>query len=133
MLKKSAAAFGVVFLAIGALGFVPAAVPGGHLLGLFHINALHNIIHLASGAVALWAGLTSERNAKLYFRIFGIVYAAVAVLGFVYGDQPLLGLVANNTADTLAACSYCGCGAVSRLRHAGSACGNEGNNGVNAE
>jgi Domain of unknown function (DUF4383) len=100
MLKKIALVFGVVFVAVGLLGFVPAAAPEGHLLGLFHINPLHNVVHIASGAVALWAGLTNERNAKLYFQIFGVVYALVAVLGFVYGDQPILGLVANNAADT---------------------------------
>jgi formate hydrogenlyase subunit 4 len=100
MLKKIALVFGVVFVAVGLLGFVPAAAPDGHLLGLFHVNALHNVVHIASGAVALWAGLSSERNAKLYFQIFGVVYALVAVLGFVYGDQPILGLVANNAADT---------------------------------
>jgi hypothetical protein len=100
MLKKIALVFGVVFVAVGLLGFVPAAAPEGHLLGLFHINPLHNVVHIASGAVALWAGLTNERNAKLYFQIFGVVYALVAVLGFVSGDNPILGLVANNAADT---------------------------------
>jgi hypothetical protein len=99
MLKKIAVAFGVVFLVVGVLGFVPALTPEGHLLGLFHVNALHNVVHLASGAVALWAGLTSESNSKLYFQIFGVVYALVAVLGFVYGEEPILGLIANNMAD----------------------------------
>jgi hypothetical protein len=37
---------------------------------------------------------------RTFFRIFGIVYALVALLGFYYGDQALLGLIANNTADT---------------------------------
>jgi hypothetical protein len=100
MLKKIALVFGIVFIAVGLLGFVPAAAPDGHLLGLFHINPLHNVVHIASGAVALWAAMSTERNAKLYFQIFGVVYALVAVLGFVYGDQPILGLVANNAADT---------------------------------
>jgi hypothetical protein len=100
MLKKMALVFGVVFIAVGLLGFVPALAPDGHLLGLFHINPLHNVVHIASGAVALWAAMSSEHNSKLYFRIFGVVYALVAVLGFVYGDQPILGLIANNAADT---------------------------------
>jgi hypothetical protein len=100
MLKKIALVFGVVFIAVGLLGFVPAAAPDGHLLGLFHINPLHNVVHIASGAVALWAAMSSERNAKLYFQIFGVVYALVAVLGFVYGDEAILGLIANNAADT---------------------------------
>jgi hypothetical protein len=100
VLKKLAIVFGVVFLAIGVLGFIPALTPNGHLLGLFHVNTLHNVVHLLSGAVALYVGLTSEGGSKLYFQIFGLVYAVVAILGFIYGDRPILGLVANNAADT---------------------------------
>ena len=37
--------------------------------------------------------------ARTFFRIFGVVYAAVAALGFYYGDQPILGLISNNMAD----------------------------------
>jgi hypothetical protein len=101
MLKKLAVTFGVVFLAVGVLGFVPALAPDGHLLGIFHINTLHNIVHLASGAAALGAGLSSAQLSKLYFQVFGVVYGLVAALGFVYGDEAILGLVANNMPDTL--------------------------------
>jgi Domain of unknown function (DUF4383) len=100
MLKKAAVVFGVVFLLVGILGFVPAAAPNGMLLGIFHVNAAHNVVHLLSGAVALWAGLTSVSASRLYFRVFGIVYALVAVLGFVAGDAMLLGMITNNAADT---------------------------------
>lgn len=101
MIKKAAIVFGVILLAVGALGFVPGiTTDDGHLLGLFHVNAVHNIIHLASGAVALWAGLSSLKASRLYFQVFGVVYALVALLGFVYVDQDILGLVASNTADT---------------------------------
>jgi uncharacterized protein DUF4383 len=99
MLKTFAIIFGVVFLVVGALGFVPVLAPEGHLLGLFHVNGVHNVVHLASGAVALWAGLTSEHASRLYFRIFGAVYALVTLLGLLYGNQAILGLVANNGAD----------------------------------
>jgi hypothetical protein len=99
MLKKMAVVFGVVFLLIGVLGFVPGATRDGHLLGIFHINTAHNIVHLLSGAVALLAGLTSEKYSQWYFRLFGIVYGLVAVLGFFYQDRPILGLIANNMAD----------------------------------
>ena len=100
MLKPAALVFAVIFLLIGILGFVPAATPDGMLLGVFHVNAAHNVVHLLSGAVALWAGLTSAANARLYFRIFGIVYGLVAVLGFVVGEGLLLGIITNNAADT---------------------------------
>jgi len=69
------------------------------LLGIFHVNAAHNVVHLLSGAVALGCGLASVSAARLYFRIFGLVYGLVAVLGAVQGNALLLGLISNNTAD----------------------------------
>jgi hypothetical protein len=101
MVRLVAKVLGAVFILIGVLGFVPALTPDGNLLGIFHVNTLHNIIHLASGLVALVSAYSSVKAAKLYFQVFGVVYGLVAVLGFVYGDNAILGLVANNLADTL--------------------------------
>lgn len=98
--KNLATAFGVVFLVIGVLGFVPTLVPDGKLLGIFQVNAFHNIVHILSGAVALFAGMTSVDYSKLYFKVFGVVYALVTVLGFLTGNG-LLGLLPVNTADNL--------------------------------
>ena len=101
MLKTAAIIFGIVFLLVGVLGFVPGITTTGQmLLGIFHVNAVHNIVHLLSGAVALIAGLTSTAAARMYFRVFGIVYALVAILGFFIGNGLLLGLISNNMADT---------------------------------
>ena len=99
MLKKFAVFFGVTFIAIGILGFVPAATPHGHLLGIFHVNTFHNLVHILTGLVAVIAGASSERGARLFFRIFGLIYGLVAVLGFIYGDRPILGILANNMPD----------------------------------
>lgn len=118
MIRTAAKLFGYVFVAIGILGFVPGLAPDGHLLGIFHINTLHNIIHLASGAVALMAGYASYKASRTYFQVFGIVYALVALLGLMSGDNDILGLVANNGADNLlhiaiaAAALYLGFGPV---------------------
>jgi hypothetical protein len=100
MLKTAAIIFGIVFLLVGVLGFVPGITTGQMLLGIFHVNAVHNIVHLLSGAVALITGLTSTAAARMYFRVFGIIYALVAILGFFTGDGLLLGLISNNMADT---------------------------------
>ena len=101
MLKTAAIIFGIVFLLVGVLGFVPGITTTGQmLLGIFHVNAVHNIVHLLSGAVALITGLTSTAAARMYFRVFGIVYALVAILGFFTGNGLLLGLISNNMADT---------------------------------
>jgi hypothetical protein len=99
MLKNFAIAFGIVFLVIGVLGFFPPVAPNGMLLGLFEVGVLHNIIHLATGAAAIAMALSGEAAARLYFQIFGVIYAIVALLGFLYGDAALLGIVAHNWAD----------------------------------
>ena len=101
MVKTAAVLFGIVFLLVGILGFVPAVTKDEMLLGIFHVNTAHNVVHLLSGAVALFAGMTSVGASRVYFKIFGLVYAAVAVMGFLNpGDTMLLGLISNNTADT---------------------------------
>ena len=101
MIKTAALLFGIVFLLIGILGFVPAVTPdNGMLLGVFHVNIAHNIIHLASGVVFLLCGMAAAGPSRTFFQIFGIIYAVVAVLGFYYGDNALLGIISNNTADT---------------------------------
>ena len=97
MIQKLAWVFGIVFLAVGVLGYVPAATPGGLLLGLFMVDPLHNVIHIASGLLVLGAVLMGN-YARLYFQVFGVVYAVVAVVGFIQGDT-VLGLIMTNMAD----------------------------------
>jgi hypothetical protein len=104
MVKTAAILFGIVFLVVGILGFVPACTTDMNgmpmLLGIFHVNTAHNIVHLASGAVFLLCGMASASASRTFFKLFGVVYALVAVLGFYYGDQPLLGIISSNRADT---------------------------------
>ena len=99
-LKRIAVIFGILFVAGGVLGFVPAVNPGGKLLGMFDVNGAHNLVHIATGVVALIVGFASDKASRIFFQVFGIVYAAVAALGFFYGNQPLLGMISNNVADT---------------------------------
>jgi len=99
MLRRIALAFGITLLVVGSVGFVPALVPEGKLFGLFEVNGMHNFVHLATGIGAILAGVSSERGSQLFFRIFGVIYALVAILGLIYGEAPVLGLIANNGAD----------------------------------
>ena len=101
MLKKVALVFGVVFTLVGLLGFVPGVTTtdaDGHqlLLGLFMVDAVHNIVHLLSGVAGLLAA-ANERYAKLYLVGFGAVYALVTLIGFF--TSPVLGFLHVNTAD----------------------------------
>lgn len=99
MLRLMAKVWGWTFLAVGILGFIPLVTPNNHLFGVFHVNAVHNLIHLLTGGVALWVGHSSSHASKLYFLWFGLVYGVVALLGFMIGDKEFLGPMAHNTAD----------------------------------
>lgn len=104
MVKSLAILFGLIFLVIGILGFVPAATKDVNgmpmLLGIFHVNFAHNLVHLASGVIFLLCGFAGAGPSRTFFKIFGIIYALVAVLGFYHGDHPLLGLISSSTANT---------------------------------
>ena len=88
MLRKVALIFGIVFVLVGLVGFI---TPGGthmgadpapgHILGLFGVNLLHNIVHLLVG---VW-GIVASRSwggARSFLQIGGIVYIVLAILGF---------------------------------------------------
>jgi hypothetical protein len=95
MASLAAKILGAVFVVVGVAGFFTGH--RGHLMG-FGINAAHNIVHLASGVLALWAGFTSEKNARLYCLGFGAVYGLVTVLGFM-GVPFVVELLNINQAD----------------------------------
>jgi hypothetical protein len=89
-IQRVAQIFGVVFILVALLGFV---TPGGlsmeadlheapHLLGLFPVNLLHNLVHLAFGVWGLLAS-RSFATAKQYAQIGGVIYLVLAVLGLV--------------------------------------------------
>jgi hypothetical protein len=79
-------AFGVVYLAVGALGFAVtngvgfAARQGDTLMG-FEVNPLHNIVHLAIGAALVGGFLGGRRSTGLVATLIGAVYLLVGVVG----------------------------------------------------
>lgn len=105
MLKKAATVVGAVFLLIGIAGFIPGLTVESEgvrkLLGLFEVDAVHNLVHILSG-LAFLAAAQKERWSRTAFQVFGVVYALVTVLGFLGGNQgEVLGLIPVNTADNL--------------------------------
>ncbi len=94
MAKKAAIIFGIVFILIGLLGFISNPVFGGEG-ALFHIDTIHNIIHIVTGIVFLLAGGAAAGVLKL----FGVVYLLVAVLGFLSNTGTVLGFLIVNPAD----------------------------------
>lgn len=83
---------GAVLVLVGILGFFNDPV-----LGLFDVNALHNVVHLLSGAVLLGAAFMDHgRNARLVNMVLGAVYLVIAAATWIPGLNDLFAL---NTAD----------------------------------
>ena len=109
-LRRFALIFGIVFLIVGAGGFIPGLVaPHSHPdvtvtsglgleLSLFPINVLHNIVHLLFGVWGLLAS-RSDAGARAYAKAVAIIYALLTVMGLVpalrldttFGLVPLYG------------------------------------------
>jgi hypothetical protein len=84
MAKTICLVVGIVFLIVGVLGFV---MPG--LLGA-HLSLAHNLVHIISGALALYFGTAGSLSAARTFCIvFGFVYLLLGVAGFVAGQNDI--------------------------------------------
>jgi hypothetical protein len=81
MARIFATLVGTVLLLLGLLGLL---LGDELLLGLVNIDVVEDLVHLASGALLLYAGM--QRNAGVARSIVGVVslvYLLVGVLGFV--------------------------------------------------
>jgi hypothetical protein len=80
MAKTICTILGIGFLLVGVIGFLAPTFLG------MHLSLTHTIIHLVTGAVALWLGLKGSVNAARTFCIaFGAVYLLLGIAGFVAG------------------------------------------------
>ena len=101
--QKAVLVAGIVFVLVGVAGFLtsgssmeadPSMAPA--LLGLFPVNLVHNVVHLALGIWGLLAA-RSWAGARMYARAAGTLYLLLAVLGLVVPDG--FGLVPIGGAD----------------------------------
>lgn len=99
-MRSFAFIFGIIFLIIGIAGFIPDFVSNNRLAQVFHVNIWLNSLHVVSGAFGLIVGFINKVVSRLYFQIIGVLYAILAILGFVYGTKDILGIFASNTPDT---------------------------------
>ena len=80
--------FGVVYLAVGIIGFAVTGFDGwfsesfNEELLIFPLNPAHNIVHLLIGAVWLWSSRTAA-TARMANVGIGIAYLAVFLLGLL--------------------------------------------------
>ena len=104
-----AGVFGVVFLLVGILGFVPGITTNfgdlellgrdshGELLGIFQVSVLHNIVHLLF-AVGILAA-KNRATAAAFLIGGGIVYLVVWAYGSLIDLSGGLNFLPFNTAD----------------------------------
>ncbi|HYH36721.1 MAG TPA: DUF4383 domain-containing protein [Azospirillum sp.] len=104
--RYTALILGVAFAGAGLLGFLPAALTppsGGHdlsitamhgdLLGLFPVNVVHNLIHLAFALWGFFAFFSGAASSRGYLRSVAVIYVVLAVMGFIPGLNTVFGLV----------------------------------------
>ncbi|HZS66489.1 MAG TPA: DUF4383 domain-containing protein [Burkholderiales bacterium] len=103
---------GIVYLALGILGLIPAAlVPPpidapptrfalfyGYLLGLFPVNILHTMLNIAVGALGLaaWSGRMSS---IMYARALAWCFGVLAVMGMLPMSNTTFGLMPLHAHD----------------------------------
>jgi hypothetical protein len=105
--RMFALVLGIAFLQVGIAGFIPGLTvapahdhglavqdPGhGYLFGLFHVNLLHNLVHILFGIWGIIAYRTLDAS-KLYSQVVAISYAVLAILGLLPAPiNTLFGLV----------------------------------------
>jgi hypothetical protein len=97
---------GVIFLVVGLLGFVPPLLthPGhgthdlrvrafeGYLLGLFHVNVLHSLVHVLFGVMGVAMSRRFD-SARLYARIVAVSYGLLTVMGLIPALNTVFGLI----------------------------------------
>ena len=103
--KTAAILIGIVFIAVGLLGFVSNPIIGESESAIFHADSVHNMVHIISGALFLIVGLFAPGSASILLKVFGLVYLLLGVLGLINigteGMGTLLGFLHVNGADNL--------------------------------
>ena len=101
--KTAAILIGIVFIAVGLLGFVSNPIIGDSETAIFHADAVHSTVHIISGALFLIVALFATGSTSIVLKIFGVVYFLLGVLGLINigseGMGTLLGFLHVNGAD----------------------------------
>jgi hypothetical protein len=86
--------FGAIYLLVGIIGFAftgfsDFATGTTDKIIIFHVNPLHNLVHIALGAVLI-AGSRTHASAKTANLVIGVVLLVVALIGFIETPDKVL-------------------------------------------
>jgi hypothetical protein len=101
--KTYAAVVGVVLVLVGLLGFISNPIVGEPTANnnpIFVTDAVHNVVHIASGLLLLYIAFATSGVTRANWLIgFGVLYVGVLVLTLI--NPELFGIFQNpvNTAD----------------------------------
>lgn len=101
MIRIMAYFFGLLLVVTGVLGVLYLSEPKHALQEYLCFNLTHNLVHIATGIIALTAGSLSLHASRIFFRVIGIVYLVVAVLGFFAGAEPILGIITDHIPEII--------------------------------
>src|SRR5712691_11745270 len=83
-IQKCAWGFAALFLGVYLLDYVPGIMDAnGLMFGLFHMTKIVDIGHLAAGALAAAAALSSSKIARIYFYVLGVWYSIDVITYFI--------------------------------------------------
>lgn len=101
--KTAALVIGLIFIAVGLLGFVDNPIIGESENAIFHADRTHNLVHIISGVLFVLIALAAPGFASTFLILFGLVYLALGIIGMVTigsdGLTQLLGFLHVNGAD----------------------------------
>lgn len=102
-MKTAALLIGIVFIAVGLLGFTSNPVIGESHEAIFHADTTHNFVHIISGILFILFAVALPAYTKFFLQVFGVVYFLIGILGLLKigeeGVTKLLGFLHVNAAD----------------------------------
>jgi hypothetical protein len=108
--QKAALAVGAVFALVGIAGFIPGLTTDydamefaghesqAHLLGIFAVSILHNVVHLAFGVAGILMARTAS-GAYWFLVGGGVIYLALWLYGLLINHESAANFVPLNNAD----------------------------------
>ena len=101
--KTASVIIGIIFIAVGLLGFIANPIVGESHDAIFHADSVHNMVHIISGILFLVFAFAAPAHAGLFLKVFGLIYLVLGILGLAtIGDSgmiKLLGFLPVNGAD----------------------------------